>query len=356
MENLIIAFRSYVIANVRNASLASIFLRVAISCRPGEVCTTYKRLPRARKFFDSLRSLRIPHPRNDIKVTSSIIYFCIIIFLSSPALADFTSSPYWYKGKAEITSYDLKQARYGEIHKGHAVLIFVTEDFSKKKHVKLDNPLTAGNDRVPILKLNLTKKFNTGIYPYSLMTSVFSPVNNTPTLKVTSSAQEWCGHTFSQLNLRDDSYRFSGYSYFESEGDQNYSIKQTLLEDEIWNRIRLAPDSLPTGEISIIPSTTLSRLKHFPLEATSARATKTKSDVTSTYKVSFASPKHSLTITFNNAFPHEILGWEETYSSGWGANAKTLTTTATKKKTLLTNYWVKNKTIDEKLRRELELP
>ncbi|MDP7238046.1 MAG: hypothetical protein QGI34_15090, partial [Candidatus Latescibacteria bacterium] len=37
---------------------------------------------------------------------------------------------YWYQGKAEITSYTLKQARYGEIHDGHVVLIFVTEDFS----------------------------------------------------------------------------------------------------------------------------------------------------------------------------------------------------------------------------------
>ncbi|MEM1407815.1 MAG: septum formation inhibitor Maf, partial [Bacteroidota bacterium] len=38
---------------------------------------------------------------------------------------------YWYAGKAEITSYELKQSRYGEVHDGEAVLIFVTEPFSK---------------------------------------------------------------------------------------------------------------------------------------------------------------------------------------------------------------------------------
>ena len=47
---------------------------------------------------------------------------------------------YWYAGKAEITSYKLEQARYGELHSGYAVLVYVTEDFSVSKHVKLDNP------------------------------------------------------------------------------------------------------------------------------------------------------------------------------------------------------------------------
>ena len=46
---------------------------------------------------------------------------------------------YWYDGKAEITSYALQQARYGELHTGEAVLVFVTEPFSKSKQVKLDD-------------------------------------------------------------------------------------------------------------------------------------------------------------------------------------------------------------------------
>jgi len=64
-------------------------------------------------------------------------------------------SKYWYQGKAEITSYELEQARYGEIHKGSAVLVFVTEDFSKNKQVKLDNPSANPKDAIPVLKLNL---------------------------------------------------------------------------------------------------------------------------------------------------------------------------------------------------------
>jgi len=76
---------------------------------------------------------------------------------------------YWYDGTAEINSYELQQSRYGQLHQGHAVLIFVTEDFSRSKQVKLDGPGNAVDDKASVLKLNLTKKFNTGIYPYAMM-------------------------------------------------------------------------------------------------------------------------------------------------------------------------------------------
>jgi hypothetical protein len=54
---------------------------------------------------------------------------------------------YWYAGKAEITSYTLTQVRYGEIHTGIAVNIFVTEDFLPKKQVKADYP---NKNNIPI--------------------------------------------------------------------------------------------------------------------------------------------------------------------------------------------------------------
>ncbi|HSI78817.1 MAG TPA: hypothetical protein VK957_23185, partial [Lunatimonas sp.] len=95
---------------------------------------------------------------------------------------------YWYNGEAEISAFDLTQYRYGESREGEAVLIFVTEDLSKKKQVKLDNPQDAGRDAVKVLKLNMTKSFTTGIYPYNMMLSVFSPVYlQSSALKLTAS-------------------------------------------------------------------------------------------------------------------------------------------------------------------------
>src|SRR5690606_34615209 len=80
---------------------------------------------------------------------------------------------YWHAGKAEVNAYNLIQSRYDEKRPGKAVLIFVTEDLSKKLQVKLDNP--AVRNKINVLKLNFTKNFITGIYPYSLMLSVFTP-------------------------------------------------------------------------------------------------------------------------------------------------------------------------------------
>ena len=62
----------------------------------------------------------------------------------SPPSQEF--SDYWYAGKAELTSYHLTQSRYGGLHDGDAVLIFVTEDFSKDKQVKLDDPYADQDD------------------------------------------------------------------------------------------------------------------------------------------------------------------------------------------------------------------
>jgi len=265
---------------------------------------------------------------------------------------------YWYSGNAEITTYKLEQARYGEVHKGYAVLIFVTEDFSKNKQVKLDNPSANKDDAVKVLKLNLIKKFNTGIYRYSIMESVFTPVNaknNPNTLKLTSSSQEWCGNVFTQLNLDDNNYNLELFSYFESEGDKKYQIEKTFLEDEIFTRIRLNPLGLPTGNISILPSLIVSRLKHQEINPVKAFATLKEIPETNemNYLLKFSDTERKLSITFEKNFPYEIVSWEETYNSGFGKNSKELVTRAVRDKSVMLDYWNKNSTFDEVLREKM---
>ncbi len=80
---------------------------------------------------------------------------------------------YWYRGFAELTRYALRQARYGEQYEGEAVLIFVTEDFLPDPQVKQERGRSP--DALSVLKLNAYRRFYTGIYPYTLMTSSFTP-------------------------------------------------------------------------------------------------------------------------------------------------------------------------------------
>ncbi len=269
---------------------------------------------------------------------------------------------YWYAGEAELTSFELQQARYGEIHSGEAVLVFVTEPFSRSKQVKLDNWRNKSADNISVMKLNFSKKFLTGIYPYSMMSSTFTPVSedkHPDILKVTTSSQEWCGHTFAQLNLEENNYRFRGFSYFESEGDVDVKVPKTILEDEIWTRIRLNPNGLPIGKINIIPGTFYLRLRH--QEAKSQNAEARLEEVESSdfeegghSKYSLEYENRTLTIYFNSVFPYEILGWEETYMSGFGKPER-LTTTAKRINTMKSAYWGQNSNSDRAIRKELGL-
>ena len=264
---------------------------------------------------------------------------------------------YWYQGKAEISSYTLEQAQYGEIYKGNAVLIFVSEHFSKSGLHKLNNPEVAGNDAVGVLKLNHTKNFTTGIYPYSLMLSAFTPVNRLKhqhSLKTTTSLQEWCGHSYTQLSLKNGKYEYEQFSYFDGEGEKNYQLDQAILEDEIWNLIRLNPANLPVGKISLIPSSFSVRLRHQELKVENAVAELKQYEQKSKYRIEY--PDRVLSIEFQNEFPYIIEGWEETYESGSGENRKMLTTRAKRNTTMLSDYWSKNSNADLHLRDSLELP
>lgn len=259
---------------------------------------------------------------------------------------------YWYSGTAEITSYKLEQARYGEIREGKAVLIYVTEPFLKDKQVKADknNP-----NNVPVLKLNSTKKYQTGIYPYSIMTSSFYPVyDNQHAIKVSFSAQEWCGHVYAQINNKEQ-FQVKSHSYFEAEADQDFNLEKAILENELWNKIRISPEELPQGNIQIVPSLEFVRLSHKELKAYDANASLVEKDGHYTYEINYPELERTLTIIFDVMFPHAIVGWSETFKSGFGPSAQSLTSKATKIKSINTPYWQQNGNKDLYLRDSLGL-
>ncbi|MFK7921527.1 MAG: hypothetical protein AB8H47_06195 [Bacteroidia bacterium] len=268
--------------------------------------------------------------------------------------------PYWYQGKAEVNSYDLQQSRYGEIHPGYAVLVFVTEDFLTDKQVK--NESYQSKSSTKILKTNHLRKFTTGIYDYALMTSVFNPVDTRKyphALKVTFSAQDWCGQSFMQLNRKGKGYEVEVRSYFEQEADQDFTVApDLLLEDEIMNLLRINPEALPTGKIQLYPSATYTRLLHKPMKALSAKATNEaytgnefEGPELMVYTVEFNNIERSFIVVYESASPYRIAGWKETSSNPF--NGSELSTLAKRKKTLMSPYWGQHDLADSHLREEL---
>jgi hypothetical protein len=263
--------------------------------------------------------------------------------------SEFKSS--WFDGKAELASYDLRKARYGEIREGEAAMIFVTEPFLPEQQVKYEG---YDSDEKPktVLKLNFHQTFNTGVYPYSILSSVFSPLNPYENaLKISTSTQEWCGHTFIQMNKRDRQYEVTSLSYFQKESDRNYEIDQTLTEDEIWTKIRISPTDLPQGNIKIIPGTSISRLNHFDLKPFDATAKLVKGVNENIYSLKYNDLERSLAITFESKSPYRILGWSETTMDG----GKSLTTTGKLKESIDLDYWNKKSVADSSYRALLRL-
>lgn len=267
---------------------------------------------------------------------------------------------YWFDGQAEITSYELQQARYGNSYPGEAVVIFVTEDFSRSRQVKLDHPLNAGSDAVNVLKCNITKKFNTGIYPYSMMLSSFVPtgIPAVHALKVTASCQEWCGQSFTQLNRIDHGYHLQGFSYFEQEGDEEKNLTGDFwLEDEIWQQIRLDPASLPIGKIQMIPGLLFTRLRHQsvkPLEA-ECRFVREESTRIRSYHIRYLEVTRELIINFEADFPYRIVSWKEITENGFGPDKSISTTEAIRKETIRLDYWNHHQPVDSTYRKTLGL-
>jgi hypothetical protein len=266
-----------------------------------------------------------------------------------------TFNDYWYSGNAELSSYELEEARYGEIRKGEAVLVFVTEDFLTKKQVKKESetkdPFTS------VLKLNLIKKFTTGIYDYSMMSSIFTPINqkqNVLPIKVSTSSQEWCGHSWIQLNESSNHYQFQGFSYFEKEGDVNRLLQKTITEDGLWNQIRFNPGKIPNGEVQMIPSTQYLRLSHQEVKAYQADIQlQSNNDSIEKQLLSIHYPElnRRVQIEFETNFPHHILGWTEEKQSG----DNRLTTKAKLKARIKSPYWSQNRLQDSTQREKLKL-
>jgi len=203
-----------------------------------------------------------------------------------------------WSGAGELTSYDLKMNRYGVVREGTAVLVFVREPFLKDRQVKDES----GRGDFQVLKMNFIREFKTGLYPYHTLTSVFLPLENkegNQALKVTTSVQEWCGHTYMNTNRKNGSIQTELSSYFENEEGETFKTKSSvLLEDEIWTMIRLQPEQLPTGKVEMLAGNLTARLSHRKQKVHTAQASwqKGSSDENQVYQIQYSDSGRTLAI------------------------------------------------------------
>jgi hypothetical protein len=242
--------------------------------------------------------------------------------VSGAGSTDFDS--HWHDGKAELDGYRLTVSRYGQERTGTAVMIFVTEPFSRSKHVKVDDHRANPSDTFDALKLNLVRDFQTGIYDYNTMVSVFVRSDTFDPVKVSFSSAEWCGHVYSELIFGSKDIRGSYASYFEGESGPIALGRPAggITEDELFIRLRgLRGDYLAPGESRAppyLPGSFHSRLSHQKQEWTQATITRSKAQETIEVPAGkFATTRYDVRVVdgrtgifyIEAAYPHRIIKW-----------------------------------------------
>ena len=203
--------------------------------------------------------------------------------------------------------------------------------------------------------MNRIDRFTTGIYDYSIYTSVFTPISNyqpSYPLKVTMSSQDWCGQSFMQLNNRGG-FEVLLRSYFESEGDTTNFLDYAFTEDNLFNLARVDTALLPKGEFEIIPTMAYLRLSHEPLKHYNANAMLAKLENQVIYSYDIPELKRGVRMFMDPNKHFQIVRWEETYPTVFnGKLRKSIYTLRTSERL---PYWKLNQAKDASLRDSLKL-
>jgi hypothetical protein len=272
---------------------------------------------------------------------------------------------YWGDGKAELSRYETIQNRYGEERKTDEILIYVTEPFNLKKQVKSDTYDSKDKNKAQVLKLNRVKDFQTGLYDYNLMSSIFTAIDpfmlsgkkyeKGDVIKITFTVQDWCGHVFHQLNRRSEGMESSSYSYFENEADQKIILpveSNTLFADNLFIDVRELIKELPEGEITLYQSVEEERIYHKPLKLETATIKKNEENFTfngqsvQVIRFDIKSNNSNRKFIVGKEYPKNILYYEYKKNNNIINKGKLL-------KSVRLPYWQLNKISDEKYLKEL---
>lgn len=232
---------------------------------------------------------------------------------------------HWQDGRAELNGYRYEVTRYGETRTGRAVLVYVTEPMSEVKRVKVDDPKRNPKDVFEALKVNFVRTFQTGIYDYHTMVSLFVRTRDLTPVKVTFSAAEWCGHVFEEMVYERHHLADRYASYFEGESDSKRLTLQEngICEEELLVKLRdFRGPWLKPGErrnVPFLPSSFRRRLAHRPLAWSTAKIERAGgAEAVRVPAGSFLAFRYTIrvqdgrqgTYWVEQAYPHRIVRWE----------------------------------------------
>jgi hypothetical protein len=218
-----------------------------------------------------------------------------------------------------------------------------------------------GRNRIEVLKLNLNAFFLTGTYPYSVMTSVFSPVDRYreerfQPVRIVHSVQEWCGAYSHRLWPGSDRFRSLRLSYFASEDERVADVEVApgaLYEDALLIQLRELDGPFADGEDWegwLVPALWRFRTEHREPAAVRARISReeaereTQGGAVPVSRFTLEADGYRRVVDVERDVPRRVLGW----STSTGEEAELLATERLP-------YWRLNRLGDESHREALGL-
>ena len=293
------------------------------------------------------------------------VFFLFLWGCSSSPVATDTVVPgafwaHWSDGQAELATYRLTQPQYGEAREGTAVLVFVTERLDPATLIKTESDPSQGR---AVFKLNDMRDFQTGVYDYHTMTSTFlaleGPSVPAVPLKVSTSVQEWCGHSWERLRFDARRIQRMAHSYFEGEGEQDTTWRypaEPVVLDALPLTLRADRERIldPSGsrDVMWLARRVEARLTHERARWRSGQLTRhddrverTVGDETVTCEAwTLTAEEASITWWIEESMPHRLIGWQ----TSTGESAQLITTQRMA-------YWEAQGIADEPMRRGLGL-
>ncbi len=218
-----------------------------------------------------------------------------------------TFTDYWKNSKTETTKYELKE---DSISVGEGSLTFSID------YVEGVNK----TDSIQTLHSDFTGEIHKENYDYSAMTSAYLPLNLTirpHAMKVINSVQEPTVNSFLTLSQIPKSYEIIAKSTFKEKTKEHFVLERKNLEDELWAKIRMNPNDLPTGDIEMIPSFAYwqsvrksPNIYEAKAELKEYAGTEFTGKKLKIYNLDYSDLKRNLSIVFESDFPFEIVGWK----------------------------------------------
>jgi hypothetical protein len=168
----------------------------------------------------------------------------------------------WNDGLAEMTVMRGTVPRYGEPREVELRLVTVAEDLDAATLVKSDRP--AEVETIRVLKLNLKRRFTTGVYDYDQMASVFLEAGSLRPVKETVTHHELCGNAFSILEApaAGEPATLRTFTYFDgfAEGSRSYSESSLLTPEALPAALRGVPrEEGWSAEVRLLPGLVVGR-------------------------------------------------------------------------------------------------